>query len=97
MTLEWNEAKNRSKVSKHGLNFSEAEEMFRGPLFTRQDIRQEYGEVRWLGLGRVGGRLAAVLFTHRDPDIVRIISLRKANRREQKQYEASFQDGLETR
>ena len=59
------------------------------------DIREDYGEKRWTGIGVIRGRKAHVVFTERPPDIIRIISLRKATRREQKQYEEAIQDRLE--
>jgi uncharacterized protein len=72
--IEWDEAKNRSNFIKHGLDFEDAEKVFAGPCLTFRDDRFEYGEER--------------LITHapRDDD-TRIISMRKANRREQKIYE----------
>jgi uncharacterized protein len=93
--FEWNEAKNRSNIRKHGLDFADAEEMFRGVLFVDTDNREDYGESRWIGIGAIHGRVAVVVFTERDPDTIRIISLRKASRLESKQYEKANQDRLE--
>ncbi len=55
MRLEWDEAKNRANVRKHGFDFTEAEELFRGPLLIRPDTDQDYGEERWLGVGMTRG------------------------------------------
>ncbi len=95
MILEWDAAKNISNIQKHGFDFAEAEELFAGVLVVDPDIREDYGEMRWTGIGVIRGRPAHVVFTERPPDIIRIISLRKATRREQKQYEAAIQDRLE--
>jgi len=92
MTFAWDEAKNRSNVRKHGFDFAEAEEMFRGFLLVRPDAREDYGEERWIGIGMIQGRVA---FAEPSPDIVRIISLRKADREEREEYEKAIQDGLE--
>jgi Ribonuclease toxin, BrnT, of type II toxin-antitoxin system len=63
MNFEWDEAKNRSNIRKHGLDFADAEEMFRGLLVVEPDIREDYGERRWRGIGMIRGRTAAVIFT----------------------------------
>ena len=51
MKLEWDEAKNRANMRKHGLDFADAEEMFRGLLVVEPDPREDYGEQRWIGIG----------------------------------------------
>jgi uncharacterized protein len=94
MKFERDEAKNRSNIRKHGLDFADAEEMFRG-LVADPDTAEDYGEKRWVGLGVSRGRILQVVFAKRGPDTVRIISLRKATRREIEQYEKKIQDGLE--
>jgi uncharacterized protein len=95
-TFEWDEKKNQQNVKKHGLDFADAEEMFRGVLVADPDTREDYGERRWIGLGMIRGRTAHVVFTERDLEVIRIISLRKATRRESEQYEKAIQDRLET-
>ena len=50
------------------------------------DERYPYNEARYIGFGPIDGRLYCVVFTYRD-DAMRIISLRKANKREQRRYE----------
>jgi len=95
MILEWNQAKNRSNIRKHGFDFADAEEMFRGLLIVDPDTREDYGEKRWVGIGSIRGRIAHVVFTEPSPETVRIISLRKATSRERKQYEKEIQNRLE--
>ena len=56
MYWEWDEAKNRANIRKHGLDFADAEEAFRGVLLVSPDTREDYGEKRWAGLGVIGGR-----------------------------------------
>jgi len=93
--FEWDEKKNRQNIRKHGLDFADAEEMFNDTLLFWPDVREDYGENRWIGIGTIRGRTAVVAFTERGPETIRIISLRKANRRESKQYEKAIQDKLE--
>jgi len=95
MTFEWDEGKNRSNMRKHGLDFAEAEEMFRGVLVAEPDAREDYGEKRWRGIGTSRGLTAVVIFAERAPETVRIISLRRAHHEEWEEYEKAIQDGLE--
>jgi len=37
--------------------------MFRGPMFIKPDVREDYGEERWIGIGMTRGHLAFVVFT----------------------------------
>ena len=78
MNLEWDEAKNRSNIRKHGFDFADAEEMFRGVLLIRPDTREDFGEERWIGIGIIQGRFAFVTFAEPSPETLRVISLRKA-------------------
>jgi uncharacterized DUF497 family protein len=95
MNFEWDEAKNRANIRKHGFDFAWAGQMFRVPLLVRPDTREDYGEERWVGLGMIGGRVAVVTFAELSPDNIRIISVRKANHEERKEYENAVKDGLE--
>jgi uncharacterized DUF497 family protein len=96
MKLEWDEAKNKANIKKHGFDLADAEEMFRGAIHVRPDIREDYGENRWIGIGMIQGRLAFLAFAECGEDTIRIISLRKAEHEERKEYEAAIHDGLET-
>ena len=46
MEFEWDAAKNRSNIRKHGFDLADAAEMFQGALLVRPDTREEYGESR---------------------------------------------------
>jgi uncharacterized DUF497 family protein len=87
MNYEWDEAKNRSNFAKHGLDFADAEQVLIGPCVTFLDSRFDYGEVRLVTLGRLAGRVVVIAHTPRGDDTVRIISMRKANRREKETYQ----------
>ena len=85
MQLEWDEAKNRSNFEKHGLDFSDADIVLNGPCVTWIDKRFEYGEERLIALGPLRGRLVVVAHVLRG-DTLRVISMRRANSREQADY-----------
>jgi hypothetical protein len=57
-----------------------------GNALVAPDDRRDYGEERFVSIGPINGRLHVLIFTARDAT-VRVISLRKANKREVKQYE----------
>ncbi len=62
-----------------------AAEIFAGPTLTIPDDRADYGEPRFITIGRLGGRMVVTVWTPRGA-ARRIISLRKANDREQALY-----------
>jgi uncharacterized DUF497 family protein len=94
MNFEWDKAKNEANIQKRGLDFADAVEMFDGPMLTAQDTRTDYGEPRHIGFGYMQDRLMAVVFTERPPDFIRIISLRKANKREKTYFEKAIKNRL---
>ena len=92
MKFEWDEAKNRSNIRKHGFDFADAPEVFRGPLLARYDTREDYGEERWIAMGLLKDRVVVLAFAQRAEDVIRIISLRKADRNEREAFEKAIQD-----
>ena len=85
MKCEWDEAKSRQNAAKHGLRFEDAPQVLDGPCVTFEDDRFDYGEERLITLGLLAGRVVVVAHSPRE-DSTRIISMRKANRREQEIY-----------
>jgi hypothetical protein len=83
---EWDAAKGRGNFTKHGLDFADAEQVFGGPCVTFEDSRFDYGEERLVTLGLLAGRVVIIAHAPRG-EATRIISMRKANRREQKIYQ----------
>jgi uncharacterized DUF497 family protein len=92
--FEWDEQKNQANIHKHGLRFEHAPDIFASPMLTIYDGREDYGEDRWIGIGLLGGRIVVIVFTERGADVVRVISLRKAQRHERNAYEQTFRDRL---
>ena len=84
MIYEWDDAKNRSNVAKHGLDFADAAQVLTARCVTFVDSRFDYGELRLITLGPLAGRVVVIAHAPRGDDTTRIISMRKANRREQK-------------
>jgi uncharacterized DUF497 family protein len=81
----WDETKRRANLKKHGIDFVDAEKIFRGATFTAEDTREDYGEQRFLTLGLLGDQVVSVTHTERGNDI-RIISIRKATKHEARYY-----------
>ncbi|HEY6873078.1 MAG TPA: BrnT family toxin [Geobacteraceae bacterium] len=88
MKYEWDEAKRKTNQEKHGVDFAEVEGFDWETAFVIPDTRADYGELRYRAMGFVGKRLYALVFTPRS-GTVRLVSLRKANPREAKCYEAN--------
>ena len=85
MKLSWDEAKRRATLQERGLDFADAREVLEGVVVTSEDRRRDYGEQRFVSAGPIGGRLCVVVWTPRF-DARHIISMRKANEREQKRF-----------
>jgi len=92
--FEWDEAKRKANIAKHGIDFLDVPEMFGSLMLVGTDSRKDYGETRKVGFGFIRGRLMAVAFTERDPNSIRIISARKANTREEAYYQETIADEL---
>jgi uncharacterized DUF497 family protein len=82
MRLSCDEAKRRANLRKHGLDFADAKSVFGGITVTMQDRRYDYREQRLVILGLL--RNTVVVIAHVEgQERIRIISMRKATRREQ--------------
>ncbi len=86
MEFEWDEAKSERCRKERGFSFADMLPVFSDPeRMVEPDSRYEYGEERFCLYGRIEGRLFIVVYTVRG-ETIRIISARKANKREQKRY-----------
>ena len=82
MRFEWDEAKRRSNIKRHGFDFVDVAVVFAGETATFLDDRFSYGETRFLTFGLLWGRVVAIAHTATD-EAVRIISVRKASKYEE--------------
>jgi hypothetical protein len=89
MLFEWDEAKRRSNIEKHGIDFQRAQLVFDSR--PRLDIESpRLGEDRLLSIAILNGRLVAVIWVWRGDDVHRIISVRRARGAEERQYRQVF-------
>ena len=85
MNYEFDPPKDQSNLSKHGLSLADAEGFEWDTAVVREDTRKPYAEPRFEATGYIGNRLHVMVYCLRT-DAVRVISLRKANKREEKSY-----------
>ncbi len=89
MNFEWDEVKRRSNIEKHGIDFIRARHVFDGR--PRHDVESPRGnEHRILSVGELNGVIVAVAWTRRGEEIIRIISVRRARREEERAYRELF-------
>ena len=82
MEFEWDDAKSNTCFVRRGFDFAYAVRAFFDPQrIVAQDRRRDYGEDRYRLLGMIDGRAYVVVYTVRG-SVIRIISARKANRKE---------------
>jgi hypothetical protein len=86
MKFEWDEVKNQINIKKHGINFNDVIGVFEQPMVVYLDVRNDYKENRWLGIGMMKYHVVVIVYTERVGDVIRIISARKANKREVSYY-----------
>lgn len=85
MKITFDSAKDETNLTKHGLSLDDARGIDWNTLLAIEDVRHDYGEVRMIGYAFMGTRLHCVVFTDRANER-RIISLRKANKKEVQNY-----------
>ncbi len=90
MRYVFDPAKDAANLAKHRVSLALAALLFDGPHLTMTDRRFDYGELRSIALGPINGRLFVCVYTDRDAER-RVISLRKANRKEVKRYERDIE------
>lgn len=85
MKFEWDEAKRRLNLRRHGIDFVGIEQAFAGATLTILDDRFEYGEERFVTFAVLEGRVVAIVHTETE-EVIRIISVRKATKHEEGSY-----------
>jgi uncharacterized DUF497 family protein len=83
--IRFDPAKRLRTLEQRGLDFLDAESVFAGPTIQFPDRRRDYGEVRIVRFGLLRGRAVIVVYTEHN-GIRHIISMRKANEREQRRF-----------
>ena len=90
MRITFDPMKREWTLRERGLDFEDATAVFAGPTFTFKDDRFDYPEIRFVTVGLLVGRMMVLVWTP-DPTVAdddgrRVISMRKANAREQTRY-----------
>ena len=80
--FEWDEAKRRRNLWRHGIDFAEVVEVFAHNPFTVEDDRYDYGERRFSTLALFRGRVVFIAHTQTE-HLIRLISARWATKNEE--------------
>jgi uncharacterized DUF497 family protein len=91
MRFTWSERKRATNLKDHGLDFVDAPRVFEGLTYTFEDDRFDYGEQRFETLGLLAGVPVSIVHTE-DQDEIRVISFRKATKREANLYYQQVHD-----
>ena len=91
--LTWDEAKRRRNIKLHGLDFDGCDAIWDHFNVTREDKRQDYGEVRLVCFGQLANDVVVMVYTER-PNGPHIISLRKAEKHEARYYREVAKENL---
>ena len=86
MEITYDTAKNAKNISERELPFSKVADFEWGTASFREDVRKDYPERRFVAVGYLDDRLHVLCFSETGLGI-RVISFRKANKREEKDYE----------
>lgn len=85
MKFTWDENKRQSNIKKHQLDFADAEKVFTSGVLIIEDTRIDYGEQRWIAMGFLDVLLVVIIHTD-NQNMIRIISMRKATKNEQRNF-----------
>jgi len=91
MDFEWDDTKRELNIKKHGIDFINTSKIFDSYTLTIKDDRFDYGEERFVTLGILEGRVVVLVHTE-DEDSIRVISIRKATKYEEKKYFSQIPD-----
>ncbi len=86
LQFEWDTNKARINLELHGVSFLTAAAIFENEILERIDDREDYGEVRFIALGRVDVEVYRVVYTWRGESLIRIISAQRAGKEEREIY-----------
>lgn len=83
---EWDKKKDLHNIQKHGISFSEASHIFDNPILSKIDDRLDYKEIRHISIGEIKNIIVMVVVHTDRSNKLRIISARKANKKERDIY-----------
>jgi len=88
MEFEWDENKNQKNIIKHKIDFADAIHVFiDNNRIEKLDVRRNYNEDRWQTLGITEFGILVIIYTERNKgNTIRIMSARKANKKERRYY-----------
>ncbi|WP_237476895.1 BrnT family toxin [Lichenibacterium dinghuense] len=89
MVITFDPRKRDETLADRGLDFLTAAEVFEGGTLDIRDLRRDYGEDRIISVGFLRGRMVIVVWTPRG-EARHVISMRKADGREQARYADRF-------
>jgi uncharacterized DUF497 family protein len=92
MKITFDPAKRSQTFDTRGLAFEDAALVFEGQTLDMIDDRSDYGEERIITVGHLVGRMVIVVWTQRG-DARHVISMRKANEREEKRFAQRLGEG----
>lgn len=92
MLYEWDEDKRRSNLAKHGFDFVDAPQALAGRVLETADVEHDVGEDRWAVLAMAGPVPVKIVYSEPDEDTRRIISMRRATKKERHEYEDHFRN-----
>jgi uncharacterized protein len=95
MRYGWDEGKRQQNLRNHGVDFTAVYQFNWDWVLTEIDDREDYDELRERATGFIGAVPHILIFTRRadeDGEVIWVISLRKANRKERRNYERSIED-----
>ncbi|MEY3787752.1 MAG: hypothetical protein RLZ75_1959 [Pseudomonadota bacterium] len=89
MQFEWDDAKNKINIQKHGIDFQDVSDIFNTPLLEWEQVNAlaDYGEIRFNAIGLMQSYEVFAVYTERENGtIIRFISVRQANKNERETY-----------
>jgi uncharacterized DUF497 family protein len=86
MKFEYDPEKSTTNKAKHGIDFEQAQALWSDPFLIEAPVLTE-DELRFLAVGRIGGKHWTAVFTWREGRL-RIISVRRARQKEIERYES---------
>lgn len=76
----------------YGIDFADAIDIFNHPMLSLIDDRENYNEERWIAIGWMKFLVGVVVYTEQQGDVIRVISARKATKREVQHYEQAIKN-----